>query len=170
MVMMGGTIAKATRGAARGAIMAMGGGANAGKGSYNGSAMAMMGGSIAKATRGAARGAAMAMGGGANAGMGSVDGAAMAIMGGSSAEVGTVVVAVKAAGENDAKEASMVLEEGKMTGEVVRGTLGSGGSCFGAEGVKILAGGGATGLVVEAELEGSAEGAIITTTVEDESG
>jgi hypothetical protein len=126
-----------------------------------------------KVTTGVARGAAMAMGGGANAGKGAANGAAMAMMGGTSAEVGAVVVA-EAAGEKDAKGAFVVLEEGKMTDEVVKEKLGSGGSCFGAEGVKILsAGGGATGLVVEAgcsELEGSAEGAIMTTTVEDESG
>ncbi len=164
---------KVTTVVARGAAMAMGGGANAGKGAANGASMAMMGCTIANATTGAARGAAMAMGGGANAGKGAANGAAMAMMGGTLAEVGAVVVA-EAAGENDAKGAFVVLEEGKMTGEVVKEKLGSGGSCFGAEGVKILsAGGGATVLVVEAScsgLEGSAEGAIIPTTVEDESG
>jgi hypothetical protein len=91
-----------------------------------GAAMKMGGG--ARAITGAARGAAMAMGGGANAGKGAAKGAAMTMMGGTTAEVGAVVVAVKAAGVNSAKGASIVLEEGKMAGEVVEEKLGSGGS------------------------------------------
>jgi hypothetical protein len=132
--------ARATTGAARGAAMAMGGGAKAGKGAASGAAM-KMGGTIggiakraamkmgggAKATTGAARGAAVTTGGGANAGKGAANGAAMTMMGGTTAEVGAVVVAVKAAGVNNAKWASIVLEEDKMAGEEVEEKLGSGG-------------------------------------------
>jgi hypothetical protein len=81
----------------------------------------------AKATTGAARGAAITTGGGANAGKGAANGAVMTMMGGTTAEVGAVDVAVKAAGVNNAKGASIVLEEGKMAGEVVEEKLGSGG-------------------------------------------